>query len=106
MSQPDRDYQAKIQKALVRAVVIASIDPETGLAVIRSGEVISACLTMIAMMAATSDATSSPTKTRELCGAVAKRLRSMIAETKNGFADDGAPFLVVHDLEPAAGPLH
>jgi len=105
MTSPDRDYQDKIQKALVRAIVFESLD-ETGVAVIRSGEVITSCLTVIAMMAATSDATSSPTKTRELCGAVAKRLRSMIVETKKGFAEDGAPFLVVHDLEPAAGPLH
>jgi hypothetical protein len=112
MSQPeletrDRDYQAKMYEAVSTAVIAASLDPRMNVAMLRTGEVTLACLMQIAVMAATSAQTSSPTKTRKFCELVAKRLQSMITAAKKNFAEDGLPFAVVEaDLGPVAGPLN
>ena len=60
------------------------------------------------MLAAASEATSSPTKTRTLCKAIAERLRCLIFSAKETLAEDGPPLQVVvsADLGPIAGPLH
>jgi len=111
MSEPDletrdRDYQLRIYQAIAAAVIEASKEPDLNLSVLRTGEITVACLMQIAVMAATSEMTSSPTKTRHFCDLVAKRLRSLIATTKTNFAEDGVPFQVVEaDLGPVS-PLN
>lgn len=52
-----------MHQAVGEAVIMASLDTRTNVAMMRTGEVTLACLMQIAVMAATSEATSSPTKT-------------------------------------------
>ena len=100
----DRDYQTRIYQAVAAAVIEASKDPDLNIAVLRTGEVTLACLMQIAVLAATSEVTSSPTNTREFCDRVATRLRSLIATAKKNIAENGAPFEVVEaDLGPVWG---
>lgn len=53
---------------------------------IQSGECVSALIQMMAVLMATSEATSSPTKLREVCEDVAKRLRAATGEARKGGA--------------------
>ena len=108
MSEPeletgDRAYR----RAFSRRSARRSFDPHLNIAMIRTGEVTLACLMQIAVMAATAEGTSSPTKTRKFCELVAKRLQSMISSAKKNFAEDGVPFAVVEaDLGLVTGPLN
>ena len=79
MSEPDLetrdpDYQLRIYQATAAAVIESSKDPDLNVAVLRTGEVTMACLMQIAVMAAMSEATSTPTKTRHFCDQVARWL--------------------------------
>ena len=101
--------EAAVQQAQASIQNIDAQNPKTGIALVRSGEVITACLTHVAMLAAASEATSSPTpRPGKLCKAIAERLRCLIFSAKETLAEDGPPLQVVvsADLGPIAGPLH
>jgi len=63
---------------------------------------IAAALTQIAHFAADSGVSSSPTKRRQFCDAVAKRLFNLIGEMKHEIAEDGSRATVMGEL-PHAG---
>jgi hypothetical protein len=91
----NKDYEDRIADAVVNAILDASrVEGENASAVL-SGEVIAVCLKTIALLAATSDVTSSPTKTREFAEHCSKRLRSLIAATKDIQAAGGLDFVTI-----------
>lgn len=98
----DREYRDRVSKAIVEAVLLASLDPSGKVAIIRSGEVIEALLDLLALYSATSDATSSPTKRRQFTETVSKRLFRLIGAARQEIAEGGSPMTVV--TEPSAGP--
>jgi hypothetical protein len=104
----DREYQTRMYEAIAEAVISASLDPEKNVAFVRTGEVTVACLMQIAVMAATSQATSSPAKTRKFCDAASWRLGSLIASARQSIEKDGLGnvLVVAQDLGPVAGPLN
>ncbi len=91
----NKDYEQRIGVALFEAIVQASLDKETNTAALLTGEIITACLQTIALLASTSEVTSSPTKTRDFAEHCAKRLRKMIAESKDVGAAGGLDFMTV-----------
>lgn len=78
----DLEYQGRIAAAMLEAVFEASHDPATKVVAVRNGEIAVAALTQIAYFAADSDVSSSPTKKRQFCDAVAKRLFNLIGEIR------------------------
>jgi hypothetical protein len=62
-----------------------------------------AALTQIACVAADSDVSSSPTKKRQFCDAVAKRLFDLISEMKHDPAE-GRSRVIVFGEPPHSGP--
>jgi hypothetical protein len=78
----DLEYQGRIAAAMLEAVFHASHDPVTKVVAVRNGEIAVAALTQIAYFAADSDVSSSPTKKRQFCDAVAKRLFNLIGEIR------------------------
>jgi len=92
--QFDHDYANAIQDACLRAILEASIDPATNTAVLRNSEITKALLMLMAMLAATSDEASSPTKIRHLAEDFAKDFRQLV--TANMDKNGGPPFPVIH----------
>lgn len=78
----NRAYQDKIERALFEAIVQASKDEATNTAAMLSGEIVQACINLIALMAGTSEATRSPTRTREFADDCAKVIRIRCAEVR------------------------
>jgi hypothetical protein len=80
------EYLARIQETMLAAILKAStIQDAQGrkTAVVLTGEVIDACISPIAMLAATSkDVARSPTSTRQFADQIAKKLRGRIAAVK------------------------
>lgn len=79
----DEGYRDKIAMAVWEAIIKASMSDSFSadgkrLAAIQSGECVSAIIQIMAVLMATSEATSSPTKLREACEDVAKRLRERL----------------------------
>ncbi|MCG7348198.1 hypothetical protein [Sphingomonas sp. ACRSK] len=82
MSEVDHAYQARFTEALMQAIMTVSIVDEPGqprAAFVRSGEVIDAMLSMIALLSSTSVETKTPAKTRALCDKLARKLQRLIA---------------------------
>jgi hypothetical protein len=82
----DRAYKTKMYDALDQALVVASLDPETLVATVKTAEAAVALLELLAFLAAMSPATASPVKTEAFCGAVARELAAMIAEARRTIA--------------------
>lgn len=87
----DKEYRDRIAMAVWEAILKASMGEAIGtdgkrLAAIQSGECVSALIQNMAVLMATSEATASPTKLREACEEVAKRLRTATAEARKGGA--------------------
>ena len=78
----DLEYQGRIAAAMLEAVFQASHDPVTKVVAVRNGEIAVAALTQIAYFAANSDVSSSPTKKKQFCDAVAKQLFNLIGEIR------------------------
>ena len=95
----DQTYCGRIRDAVWTAIVEASRDPETKVAALRNYEIYDALLQLQAMILASSKETNSPTKARETCNEFAKRLRRLVAEFRQRYADDGMPFDVIHTDE-------
>ena len=100
----DADYRARIAAALTEAILVASMDGGR-VPIIRTGEVVSALLLQIAWIAATSEATSTPTRKRKFCDDVARRLSKLIGEARQELSAGGSPITVVRELPPS-GPLN
>lgn len=83
------EYKARLNTALFKAVLDVSLDPQTNVSFILTGEAIDAAVKMISMLAATSSVTSSPTKTREFTEMLSKRMRKLIAEAQKIKAQGG-----------------
>jgi hypothetical protein len=69
MTPPDQfddQYCKAVQDASLKAIIEASIDPATNTAMLRNSEITKALLRIMAMLAATSNEASSPTKIRHL----------------------------------------
>lgn len=91
----DPIYRDKVRDAVWAAIVDASRDPATGLAPVRNYEVYDALLQVQAMILASSEKASSPTKTREIANELAKRLRIHVVSFRNAYERDGVPFDVL-----------
>jgi hypothetical protein len=78
----NEEYRQKVESAMIKALFDASIIEHDGqrTAALLSGEIVAACLNMIAMVTAGSSVTGSPTKNRIFCDDLAKRLRKRMAE--------------------------
>jgi hypothetical protein len=74
----------------------------TKVVAVRSGEIAVAALTQIAYFAVDSDVSSSPTKKRQFCDAVAKRLFNLIGEMRHEIAEGGSHVTVIGE-PPHAG---
>ena len=96
----DLEYQGRIAAAMLEAVVQASNATNTKVAAVRSGEIAVAALTQIAFFAADSDVSSSPTKKRQFCDAVAKRLFYLIGEMKQEIAAGGSRVTGIGEAPP------
>jgi hypothetical protein len=98
------EYEQKIGSAVWKAIIEASmgdvVDKDTGkpIAAINSGECLTALIKTIAMLIYTSEATATPTKLREACDQIAKRIRSCTAAAQKHAAQGGAqPFDTVRE---------
>jgi electron transfer flavoprotein alpha subunit len=98
----DLEYQGRIAAAMLEAVFEASQYPTKMTAAVRSGEIAVAALAQIAYFAADTDVSSSPTKKRQFCDAVAKRLFDLISEMKQDLAE-GSSRVIVFREPPHAG---
>jgi hypothetical protein len=93
----NKEYEAKITDALMDAITRASIDPTTNTSVMLSGDIVSACITVIALMAGTSNVTRTPRLTREFAEDCAREIKRKIAHVKEHQSKGGLDFInVVH----------
>ncbi len=95
----NKAYEDRVSEALFKAILEASLDKETNTAALLTGEIITACLRTIAILSATSEVTSSPTKTREFAEHCAKRLRKMVAGAKDIQAAGGLDFMTIIEAD-------
>jgi hypothetical protein len=99
-SEFDHDHWKKIQQVCLKAIIEASVDPATGAAVLRNGEISKALLQISAMLMATYKEVSSPTQIRHLAETYAKEFRQLVtADRVNMDEDGGPPFPVLHRNE-------
>lgn len=87
----DKAYQERVNDVLLQALMVGLKDPETGIALWRTGEILNAMIDLQAMLLAGSEM-SSPAKIREFAEDVAKRIRRRTIAFKEHFAEHGAPF--------------
>jgi hypothetical protein len=82
------DYKRKVEEAMLDALFRASIvgEGENRTATFYPGEIVSACLSILAFAAGTSEAVSSPTKLRNFGDECGKRIRSKILEVQRRHA--------------------
>jgi hypothetical protein len=78
----DKEYQERFTNGLIKLMFETSMDAERKVAMVRSYECIDAMMTTIAMLSATSQATASPSKTREYCDIIARKIQRRIGEAK------------------------
>jgi len=96
-SEFDHDHWKKIQQACLKAIIEASVDPTTGAAVLRNGEIAKALLRISAMLMATSKEASSPTQIRHVAETYAKDFRQLVTANRASMDKDGGPpFPVLH----------
>jgi hypothetical protein len=82
LAHKDEDYLRRVQSAMTDALMKASMDEKSKTIVLMSGEIVTACLTILAFAAATSKAVDSPSKIREFADECAKRIRTGIAAVR------------------------
>ena len=84
-------YKDRVRNTLYKALLLEMKDPETGVAVLRSGEIIAAMREIQAMFLAGSPL-ATPTKMREFADDYGKRLRRETAQFKAHYDEHGSPF--------------
>lgn len=87
--QKDDEYRDRVHHAMMEAIFTASI--ADGVALMKTGEIVDACVSIIAMLSAGSDMTASPTKRREFADMVAKKLLKRIVACQEHVAENGWP---------------
>jgi hypothetical protein len=91
----DKNYERRVGLAIMDAILKASMDPESKSSVVLTGETIQACLTVVALLAASSKMADSQAKTNEMCDDIAERLRAQIAVFQKEQAKGTLDFLTV-----------
>jgi hypothetical protein len=91
----DDEYRHRVSKAIAQAVIRTSLAEGANVAILRSGEIVNALIAQIAFFMASSEATRSPTATREFCDAVAKRLRREVTAVKEAQAAGALDFITI-----------
>jgi hypothetical protein len=91
----DTSYRDKIVLAVWKAILETSATDVVGvgekrISMVQSGECVFALIQIIGVLMATSEATSSPTKLREACDNVAKRLRTWTTSVR----EDGSAWSI------------
>jgi hypothetical protein len=92
----DEAYIHKIQAAVLKAIVEASLDPTGQASMLKSAEICSALTTVMAHMIATSDGAKTPAGIRELVDHYAKRLKARARCAREEFDRHGSPIPVVN----------
>lgn len=85
-----REYEQDIFQVVWKAIMVAARDPETDVVMLRAGEICNALSFVQAMLLATSDDISSPTKIRSWCDDYAKALyrRTLEMKRQGGVPED------------------
>jgi hypothetical protein len=83
----DNDYRDRVAADVWSAILKASISDVVGtdgqrVSVVQSGECVSALIRIMGVLLATSEASATPTKLRETCDQIAKRLRTWTASVR------------------------
>ena len=78
----DHNYKTRLCDAIDQAIILASLDADSMVATVKTGEAVVACLTQITILLAMSRATASPDETEALCNAIATALAARITETR------------------------
>ena len=88
----DDEYRDRIALAVWKALVETSMVDVAGkrISMVQSGECVFALIQIIGVLMAASEATSSPTKLREACDSVAKRLRTWTTSVR----EDGSAWSI------------
>lgn len=81
------EYEHVVFEAVWKAIVQATHDPETNVAMLRSGEICNALTFLQALFLSTSDDVSSPTKLREWCNEYSKKLYRRTLEMRRQRAE-------------------
>jgi hypothetical protein len=95
----DPEYRDRVRDAAWTAIIEATRDPTTNMAILRNYEIYDALLQIQAMILASSKEAQSPNKRREIYHDLAKRLRRHLKEFKRNYELEGTPFSVVHTDE-------
>ncbi len=91
-------YQRDIEAALFTAIVEVSRKNDPNTAIILTGEVVSACLNIMAFFSATSEAVKTPAMTRDFCNNLARRLQKRIGAMKDEVAKGNLDFMTTIQL--------
>jgi|ERR1700677_1965490 hypothetical protein len=83
----DNEYRDRVAAAVWEVILKASISDVAGadgqrVAVVQSGECVGALIRIMGVLLATSEASATPTRLRETCGEISKRLRSWTATVR------------------------
>ena len=92
----DRSYRDRVRETAWNAIIEAVRDPKTNMVLLRNYEIYDALLQLQAMILASSKQAGSTAEMHEISKDFAKRLRRHVAEFKNAYDRDGAPFEVIH----------
>ena len=106
MSAAASEYQRRVECAIFESILAASRVEGADTLAVCNGEVIRACVTIIAFMAATSRATATPSAAREFIDQIAKQLRRHLAGMKNEELRSPASALAVLSLVNSRGRLN
>lgn len=95
----DEEYRDRVGAAVFQAIVNSSLSPDGSVSSMRSGEIISSLLTVIAFLASTSEAASTPQKRRELSQEFGKRIRARMDMFRGEYESGKMDFLHVRPAE-------
>lgn len=90
----DEAYQQRVTTAALEAIVRASMEPGSGVALLRSGEVVEALTLIMGSVLSTSAECSTPASTRKLCDKIARSLQRRISGFQQHATEHGMPFEV------------
>jgi hypothetical protein len=82
MRHTDEDYFQRLQDALLAALLQVSRDPDSKVAMVRSAELVSACINLIGIFAASSTAVDTPEKLKLFAQECAWRIARSILKTQ------------------------
>jgi hypothetical protein len=91
----DKEYQDKITSAVLKAIMLASMDEAKKTAMLRNEDISEALIGIMAVMMATSKELKSRTALRKWCEDFSKRLQRLIIEAQS----QPPPFDVIHVSE-------